>query len=45
MMMFKTFLFILVLFVSIEVFYQAANLLVKKLNNIPIPGSVETEEE
>jgi hypothetical protein len=35
----------LTVLIIIEVGYQAVNMLVKKLNNIPIPNSVEREEE
>jgi len=43
--MMEAFWFILALLIIIEVGYQVVNLVVKKLNNIPIPGSDENEEE
>jgi len=43
--MMEAFWFILALLIIIEVGYQVVNLVVKKLNNIPIPGSAENEEE
>ena len=36
---------LLVVLVVIEVGYQLTNFLVKKLSNIPIPNSAESEEE
>ena len=43
--MIEGFWFIIGLFVVIEVGYQLTNLVVKKLNNIPIPNSAESGEE
>ena len=36
---------LLITLIIIEVGYQLVNLVVKKMNNIPIPGSAESEEE
>lgn len=44
-MILSAFLWIVVMLVTIEVGYQVVNLVVKKMNNIPIPNSAETEEE
>lgn len=44
-MILSGFLWIVVMLVTIEVGYQVVNLVVKKMNNIPIPNSAETEEE
>ena len=41
--MIEGFWFLLALLVVIEIGYQLVNLLVKRLNNIPIPGSQEEE--
>lgn len=43
--MIEGFWLIIALFVMIEVGYQLTNLVVKKLNNIPIPNSAESGEE
>ncbi len=42
--MIEGFWFLLALLVVIEIGYQLVNLLIKRLNNIPIPDSVESEE-
>ncbi len=42
--MIEGFWFLLALLVVVEIGYQLVNLLVKRLNNIPIPDSVESEE-
>jgi len=34
---------LLIILIIIEVGYQVVNLVVKKMNNIPIPGSQEEE--
>jgi len=44
-MILSAFLWIVVMLVTIEIGYQVVNLVVKKMNNIPIPNSAETEEE
>ena len=43
--MMESFLLVLGIFVVIEAGFQVANWVYKQLANIPIPGSVETEEE
>ncbi len=43
--MIESVLIVLGLFLLFEIAYQVVNLVVRKLNNIPIPGSVEKEEE
>lgn len=44
-MILSGFLWIVVMLATIEIGYQVVNLVVKKMNNIPIPNSAETEEE
>lgn len=41
--MIEGFWFILAMLVLIEIGYQLLNIVVKKMNNIPIPGSKEEE--
>jgi len=43
--MMDSLLLLVMVVVFIEVGYQVVNLVVKKMNNIPIPNSAETEEE
>ncbi len=43
--MIEGFWFLLGLLVLIEIGYQLVNIVVKKMNNIPIPNSAESGEE